>query len=325
MRLVWVELRRLFARRFFLFGSLALLAGILAVLAVTASQSHTPTAQDWARAEVAASSDAGGVAAERDACLESQRTGDAVGGVTYPPGFDCQAAFESRVESYLDVYPFNFSGDIQDRMLVLGLVLTLFGFLVGATVIGAEWNHGTLTTLLLWEPRRTRIFLAKLAALFIGVTATALVAFGANYAGHWGVARTRGIVGNLTTALELDVATVAARSLALALVAAAIGFATAFTLRRTAAAMGVALAYFGVLELGARQFFPDSPRFLALTYVTAWLQDSTRVFIYKCSPGGGCSSTEFAVSMWGGGAYLLGAALLVLVLAAVVFRRREVA
>ena len=61
-------------------------------------------------------------------------------------------------------------------LLVIGLVFFLpttvlgvsvmvgaFGFLVGASFIGAEWNNATMSGLLLWEPRRWRVFTTKLA------------------------------------------------------------------------------------------------------------------------------------------------------------------
>ena len=57
------------------------------------------------------------------------------------------------------------SGDgvlaIASFMLVLG---GLFG---GASVAGAEWRAGTVTTLLTWEPRRVRVHLSRTAACAI--------------------------------------------------------------------------------------------------------------------------------------------------------------
>lgn len=42
--------------------------------------------------------------------------------------------------------------------------LILGGFLGGATVAGAEWRAGTVTTLLTWEPRRYRVLAARCAS-----------------------------------------------------------------------------------------------------------------------------------------------------------------
>ena len=43
-------------------------------------------------------------------------------------------------------------------------ILVIASWLLGASVIGADWHAGTVTTALTWEPRRVRLLLAKLAA-----------------------------------------------------------------------------------------------------------------------------------------------------------------
>jgi ABC-2 type transport system permease protein len=52
--------------------------------------------------------------------------------------------------------------------------LLLFAFFGGASVAGAEWRAGTVTTVLTWEPRRLRVFASRTAAC--GVLA-AIIAF----------------------------------------------------------------------------------------------------------------------------------------------------
>jgi ABC-2 type transport system permease protein len=322
MRLVLVELRRLFARRFFTVGLATVLIGAAAFLAITAWQSAVPTERDWAAARAAAAADAPALLAERDRCLESQRTG--VGETIYPPDYRCADITRPRLESYLAARPYIFADQIGDQLFALSSILILFGFLLGATVIGAEWHHGTLTGLLLWEPRRVRVFAAKLVALLTGVTLVGALAYAAIYGGSWGVARLRGIVGTLSPELHTRYALDAGRGLALALVGAAVGFAISFTLKHTAAAIGVVFAYFSVFELGVRSFVPSSPQWLATTYITAWLERHAEVTYSNCLTGG-CGVTHLSVPMWAGGAYVLGIAVAALVAAAVVFRRREVA
>ncbi len=43
-------------------------------------------------------------------------------------------------------------------------ILVLGGWLLGASSIGAEWHAGTMTTLMIWEPRRLRVIVVKLIA-----------------------------------------------------------------------------------------------------------------------------------------------------------------
>ena len=40
----------------------------------------------------------------------------------------------------------------------------ILGWLLGASLAGAEWHAGTMATLLTWEPRRVRVLVAKLVA-----------------------------------------------------------------------------------------------------------------------------------------------------------------
>jgi len=59
-----------------------------------------------------------------------------------------------------------------DVALVIGCavasgVLFTLGVVVGASFVGAEWNSGSMSTLLTWEPRRVRVFAAKLIACMI--------------------------------------------------------------------------------------------------------------------------------------------------------------
>lgn len=52
-----------------------------------------------------------------------------------------------------------------------GVAFMLLAFVLGASFVGAEFNVGSLTTQLLYEPRRWRVHLAKAAAVAIGCAA----------------------------------------------------------------------------------------------------------------------------------------------------------
>lgn len=77
----------------------------------------------------------------------------------------------------------------------LGVITLLMGLLmlVGTTFAGADWNSGSMSNQLLFEPRRLRVWLAKAGAvLLLALTTSALL-----LAGFWGamalLARSRGI------------------------------------------------------------------------------------------------------------------------------------
>jgi hypothetical protein len=65
--------------------------------------------------------------------------------------------------------------DLADVLQGTGVALLFAGFAIGASFVGAEYNVGSLTTQLLFEPRRERVHAAKAAAVAIGSAAFALV------------------------------------------------------------------------------------------------------------------------------------------------------
>ena len=63
-----------------------------------------------------------------------------------------------------------------DGILVSAAVpLILGGLLGGASVAGAEWRAGTVTTVLTWEPRRLRLHAARTASAFLLAVVVAAV------------------------------------------------------------------------------------------------------------------------------------------------------
>jgi hypothetical protein len=60
-------------------------------------------------------------------------------------------------------------------LMIAALPLLLGGVLGGASVFGAEWRAGTVTTALTWEPRRLRLHAARLGSAFLLATVIAFV------------------------------------------------------------------------------------------------------------------------------------------------------
>src|SRR4051794_28990401 len=67
------------------------------------------------------------------------------------------------------------SGHEDGILLIAGLPLLLGGVFGGASVVGAEWRAGTVTTVLTWEPRRLRLHVARVAACTALATLIAFV------------------------------------------------------------------------------------------------------------------------------------------------------
>lgn len=75
------------------------------------------------------------------------------------------AAIESRHETHPAVLRHWWVAGTGDGILTVAAAFLLMGGLVGgASVVGAEWRAGTVTTMLTWEPRRLRLHLSRVGA-----------------------------------------------------------------------------------------------------------------------------------------------------------------
>lgn len=313
MRLLRAELSRLFARRFTKLMLVALLITLSLIGGITVGETHRPTTAELERAET--------TAAQARAQCEQEQPGEFA-----PPGavFDCD---QITTRDYLP-YILHFREQMPGLLLVFTGLLALFGYLVGASVVGAEWSSGGMTNLLLWRPERIRLLLGKLAALTVGVFLSGIVLGGAWIGAIWLTARYRGDLGSLTVGFWRSLGLDGARGMALALCAALVGAALASLGRRTAAALGVVIGYVVVWEIGARlimmmlRMVPD--RFMVSSYVVALLDKEHRV--PDCTNvvlDGDCGLT---VIPWSAGLGVVGGlTLLVIVVATWSFHRRDVA
>ncbi len=60
-------------------------------------------------------------------------------------------------------------------LLVPAIFLAAGALLAGASVVGAEWRAGSISTLLTWEPRRGRVAVAKVATAALAAAAIGLI------------------------------------------------------------------------------------------------------------------------------------------------------
>lgn len=170
---------------------------------------------------------------------------------------------------------FSFANQALPLLYFLIAFLVLFGFLVGASYIGADLNSGGVVNLLLWRPRRLTV-LATLGTLLGMVLVLALIASVAYLATFWVIGQTAGLPGRLSGEFWRSLGAVHLRGVVLVLLASALGFAIATLGRHTSAALGAAAAYLVVWELGGRLILeiidarrPD--RFMLSSHIQAWL------------------------------------------------------
>lgn len=202
--------------------------------------------------------------------------------------------------------------DMADGLMGLSFPLLMFGWLVGASAIGAEWGSRTVSALLTWEPRRTRVLLTKATAAAVSTTLwvvaleivwTAVMLpvasggddarFGAPFS--WG-----------------DYSEVGLRILAVSVLASILGFALATIGKNTGAALGGGMAYLLIVETLVRNYKDEWNDWLLSTNIVRVIEGATEASLV------GRSTAGAAVVL---AAYAAG----LLLVALWFFRRREMA
>lgn len=336
MNLVRAELERLFARRFVQLMVVLLALAFAVTAATTLAGSHRPSADELSSARAQAIEARRNMEVTHQQCLARQDAGIPPGDTgDYFPA-DCSELDpirQDRLPIAADYLPGVFSFAQQARPLLYFLIafLVLFGFLVGASYIGADLNSGGVVNLLLWRPRRLTVLGAKLGTLLGTVLALAVAASLAYLATFWVIGQTAGLAGQLSGDFWRSLGAVHGRGLVLVLLATAVGFAIATLGRHTSAALGAAAAYAVVWELGARLVLeivdarrPD--QLMLSSHIGAWLTGEVRFWdAQRCRGDSGNGYCEGFYSLtWGPALVVLLVITGGLTMAAfAVFRRRD--
>jgi ABC-2 type transport system permease protein len=246
-------------------------------------------------------------------------------GVSSPE--DCEAQLGPQVEWFVSRSPL----DVPDLSRGLGptLCVLLAGLLMlfGTTFAGADWNSGSMSNQLLFEPRRLRVWAAKAGAVVVVAAVVSTVVLAAFWAAVLALASSRGIdvPSHLTPYLRGQ----SLRGVALAMAGTLGAFAVTMFFRSTVATLGILFgtALVGSLVLAAlgvgEQWFPH-------VNVGAWLLDGVRYYVTpppSCQAAtrmtAGCRGVRFVDK--GDAAAYLGAFLVLAVgLSTAAFRRRDV-
>jgi hypothetical protein len=196
--------------------------------------------------------------------------------------------------------------------LGLGANLIVVAWVLGATFAGAEWHLGSMTTILAWEPRRTRVFLAKLVACLILVYLGAVVVEALLGAALLPAVFFRGTTVGADAEWLRESAGLLGRVGIACSVGAGLGYGLAMLGRNTAASLGIGFGYLVVVENLLRGLRPQwQPWFLG---------DNTAAFV-----GGPEEGALIAGRTLVGSGLVIGAyAAIALLVAWIFFRRRDV-
>jgi ABC-2 type transport system permease protein len=211
------DLRRFAARRI-VRGALLLVVAIMALvvtLATLAGDEVTPQQQ--------AEYDAQMEAIQNQAPPSTFITEDGMveGGVAYP-----DPPTDDRIKVV---------ADLPDVLQGTGIALLFVAFVLGASFIGAEHNVGSLTTQLLYEPRRWRVHAGKAAAVLLGIFAFVLFSLTFEAAITYFGATINGVTAGADGEFWIQRAGQALRIAAIVAAGGAMAYGVTLVLRRTSA------------------------------------------------------------------------------------------
>jgi ABC-2 type transport system permease protein len=217
-----------------------LVAGILLIvvaIVIAGANSHRPTPEQIAAAE----------AASQKQFAQCMRGKFLPPGEPLPAGFSsledfCRQATGETVTSGLQLR------DARDIIEHTGTFTILLGIVLGASLGGADWTAGTMTSLLTWEPRRIRTLLIRaLVVVLVIVVATIFLQALLLGAFRVAVALRGSALGTPSTWLK-DAVQAILRVSAVAAVFGLIALAVATVGRSTVAAVAVLFGYLVLVE-----------------------------------------------------------------------------
>jgi ABC-2 type transport system permease protein len=328
MRLTKVELRRLFSRRLTSFAVLGALL-ITGLMLFGAFQDAKPLSveelafQQTALAQAQKDWEVNGKQ-QVQGCLEMQAQEQKA---NPKANLGCDQMTAPSAENFGKPQA-KFNEMMPNLLLGGSLVLAFVGFTVGVGFVAAEFSSGSMGNWLTFEPRRMRVFASKLGAAGLGLLPVTVAVLGLLTAGAWLIVNSLASTAGTTTQVWGDLGLMAGRGVILVLAAAMTGAAFGMLLRHTAAVIGIAMGYLVLIEGIFRGAIEGvQPWLLALNF-ESWLKHGTTYFAQSCATDAqglyGCEGVEKAISFGHSSAYLGVLVVLVVVLAALLFRRRDV-
>ncbi|HET7397485.1 MAG TPA: hypothetical protein VFJ94_03090 [Intrasporangium sp.] len=215
---------------------------------------------------------------------------------------------------------------VQDSTFIFGFL----AFLLGTSLVAAEFSSGSMSSWLTFQPRRLRVGTAKLAAATLGgaVIGTLAVALAT-----LGVALVTALNPPGSDTAMSDAPVVAGDSVGASLVRVVVavalgglgGAAIAFLFRATAGVMGMVLGYAVVVEgfiangLAGGRLKP----WLVSLNIEAFVKHDATYFATVCDADG-CRGTQLTNSYTHGWVYLLVLSVVGVAAGLTAFRRRDV-
>lgn len=237
-------------------------------------------------------------------------------------------AADLRPEDFLSQRPFSFADTGLDGAVAFGGAAAVVAFVAGATFIGAEWSTRSVVALLFWAPRHTTVMGAKLTALVLGAATFGVLAQIGWLAMAGALSATVGDGRPLPEGRWGELLATGGRGVLLTVLAALLGFGLANLVRNTAAALGIAFVYFGVVENVLRAAQPRWQPWLLSNNGEGLIWDGGKTLHIWPNPGDedwtrNSEPVEYLLTNLQAGVYLTVVCTVVVGIGVLLFARRD--
>ena len=323
MRLLLVELTRFRSRR--AIALMLLATALLTAILVTSTiwESRPVSAQDFEHAQAQAEYELQQpyMQSEIKRCERNPERFSGPGATAE----ECVDMFAPQPEWFLDRQPLTLAEERRDSGVAVLMIVAALMTIIGTTFAGADWASGSMSNQLLFEPRRTRVWLAKAAAVFLGTLVAAGVIIAAFWVALYVTAEMRGIHTGAT--VQEQIRAMAGRGVLLAAFGALGGYALTMLLRHTVGTLAVVFAYsVGGEALTASLPIEGAGRWGLSNNVFAWLYDGHEYYdqSISCLPASDMCNQLANMSLSEGATYLGVLLLVTLGLSVFSFWRRDI-
>jgi uncharacterized protein (DUF2342 family) len=141
-------------------------------------------------------------------------------------------------------------------------ILIVIGLVIGSSSVGADWQSGSIGTLLTWESRRVRLFLVRVIVVCVWVFVLAVALLLVLSALLTLVATTRGTTAWLDSSWASDAWQTGARVAAMSAFGALLGMSISMIGRSTGAALAGVFVYLAIFESLLRAIYPKASPWL---------------------------------------------------------------
>jgi hypothetical protein len=164
---------------------------------------------------------------------------------------------------------------LPDMLKGTAFIVIVIGLVIGASSVGADWQTGGMSTILTWEPRRTRVLLCRTVVVLVSVFALTIVLQALLSLAIAGGASLRGSTVETGGTWLREVAGVILRIGGASALGAALGLTLAMIGRNTSAALGASFAYLAIVESLIRSLIPKLGTAMLGTNVVVFVDGRT--------------------------------------------------